>query len=526
MSGEGRTKGRRRFFSQALGVGGGALLAGVVGCGDEGPTATSSTPTDPAPSPPTRARAPLLPGKDMDALIAHGTTPPAYETRRELLGTSVVTATPRFFVRQNVPLPPEEILADRDGWTVQVRGVREPGEIRVDELRRLGLSTVAMVIQCSGNGRRFFEHGPSGSPWAVGAAGCAIWSGVKLSTVVERFGGVSEGARFLTTTGGEPLPEGVAREDAVVERSIPVGKALEDCLLAWEMNGEPIPLVHGGPLRLIVPGYYGVNQVKFVQQVAFTEAPTAAKIHATGYRMRAIGEEGAADQPSMWAMGPKSFVTYPTARTPQRAGTLQVTGVGFGGTEAVAKVEVSVDGETWREAALVGPDLGPYAWRVFHLAIEASVGALPLFSRVTTVSGRVQREQRLENERGYGNESWRDMGVVVQVCAPDDEACLRPPEDAPGARRRREGPVELSEAGRRGRAIFREQAQPSCATCHALAEAEAGGVVGPNLDELGPSLEQVRAAVANGVGSMPSFTQLLTPEQIEDVAAYVFEATR
>ncbi|WP_372592243.1 molybdopterin-dependent oxidoreductase [Guyparkeria sp.] len=522
MSEEARVKGRRRFFKQALGVGGGALLVGVVGSEEQSPEKPPA-PTEPMPTESARL---TLPGKDMDALISHGMTPPTLETRREFLGTSVVTATPRHFVRQNLPLPPEEIVADRAGWSLQVQGVRMPGQITVGELQRLGLMTVAAVLQCSGNGRRFFEHGPSGSPWGVGAAGCAVWSGVKVSTVLEHFGGVSEDARFLTATGGEPLPEGIAREDVVVERSIPIDKALDDCLLAWEMNGEPIPLVHGGPLRLIVPGYYGVNQIKFVQQIACTAQPTDAKIHSTGYRFRDVGQGATTDQPSMWAMGPKSFVTYPTARTPQRAGLVQCAGVAFGGTEPVAKVEVSSDGETWREAALIGPDLGPYAWRVFHLAVEAPAGALPLFSRVTTVSGRIQPENRIENERGYGNDSWRDMGVVVQVCGADDEACLRPPEDAPSGRRRREGPVELSEAGQRGRAIFREQAQPTCATCHALAEAEAGGTVGPNLDELGPSLEQVHAAVANGVGTMPSYTQLLTPEQIDDVAAYVFEATR
>lgn len=519
-----QVRGRRRFFAQALGVGGGALLTTVVGCGDDA-AVVAPTPEPPTPPAPTPAPPAGLPGKDMDAFVVHGQTPPTFETRRELLGTSVITATPRLFVRQNVPLPPESFVADRGAWTMQVRGVREPGEIRLDALKRLGLVTVATVLQCSGNGRSFFEHGPSGSPWAAGAAGCVLWSGVPLRAVIEHFGGAVAGARFLTTTGGEPIPEGVAREDVVVERSIPVEKALEDCLLAWEMNGEPLPLTHGGPLRLIVPGYYGVNQVKFVQQIALTEEPTSAKIHATGYRVREIGESGSPQQPSMWAMEPKSFITSPTARTPQAVGTIQVQGVAFGGTEPVAKVEWSSDGSEWREAALIGPDLGPYAWRVFSFTVDAAIGALTLFSRVTTVSGKVQPERRLENERGYGNTSWRDHGVVVQVCAEGDEACLTPPPEE-GRRRRRSGPVQLSEAGHRGRAIFRERAQPSCATCHALGEAEATGLVGPNLDELGPSLEQVRAAVQNGVGAMPSFTQLLTPEEIEDVAAYVFEATR
>lgn len=515
--------GRRSFFRHALGVGGGALIGGsLVGCGEESPPVAPAAPSPVSPPP---AEPQGLPGKDPSAFVVHGATPPTMETRRELLGTSVITATTRLFVRQNVPLPPEEIVADRDAWSLEVRGVREPGEISLAELKRLGLETVATVLQCSGNGRRFFEHGPSGSPWAVGAAGCVVFSGVPVRKVIERFGGVAEGMRFLTSTGGEPIPEGVERDDVVVERSIPIEKGLEDALLAWEMNGEPLPLVHGGPLRLVVPGYFGVNQIKFVKRMAATAEPTRAKIHATGYRMREIGQSGAPDQPSMWEMPAKSFVTFPTARTPQPTGRLVGYGVAFGGIEPVAKVEWSTDGATWRDAEVVGPDLGRYAWRVFSFELDAPVGPLTLFSRVTTTSGQIQPEHRLENERGYGNASWRDHGVVVQICAADDEACLRPPEDE-GRRRRRTGPVQLSEAGERGRAIFRERAQPSCTTCHALAHAEATGSVGPDLDELGPSLDQVRAAVQNGVGAMPSFTQLLTPQEIEDVAAYVFEATR
>lgn len=522
-------RGRRRFLTQALGVGGGVLLTGLAGC-DDAPAATVPTPAEtpetPAPTPTPAPPEPVgLPGKDMDALIVHGNTPPTWETRRELLGSSVITATPRLFVRQNLPLPPPSVVADRDAWNVSFSGVRDARELRLPALQRLGLVTIATVLQCSGNGRRFFEHGPSGSPWTVGAAGCAMWSGVPLRAVAEHLGGHVAGARFLTATGGEPIPADVERDDVVVERSIPIEKALEDSLLAWELNGEPIPLAHGGPLRLIVPGYYGVNQVKFVKQVAFTEQPTSAKIHATGYRMRPIGERGSTEQATMWEMGPKSFITRPTARTPQPAGTVAVHGVAFGGTEAVRRVDWSTDGSTWQEAALVGPDLGPYAWRVFHFTHEAGAGPLTLFSRVTTVSGRVQPEQRVENDSGYANESWRDMGVVVSVCAPDDTACLLPP-DQRGPRQRRTGPVTLSDAGQRGRAIFTERAQPSCTTCHSLAEAQATGLVGPNLDELGPSLDEVRAAVANGVGAMPAFTQHLTPQEIDDVAAYVFQATR
>jgi DMSO/TMAO reductase YedYZ molybdopterin-dependent catalytic subunit/cytochrome c553 len=524
--------GRRRFVIGALTAGGGALLT-VGACREAAPPppdarATGTSDLTPTPSDATAPPEPALPdGKLLANFIKHGDNPLTLETRREKLGTSVITATSVFFVRQNLPLPPPELVSDRDGWTVLIRGVKRPGEVRVDELKRLGLVTIATVLQCSGNGRKYYKHGPSGSPWGVGAAGCAIWSGVPLRAVVEHFGGLEHGIRYLTTTGGEPLPEGVDRNQVVVERSIPIAKALDDCLLAWEMNGEPIPRSHGGPLRLIVPGYFGCNQIKFVKKLAFTNEQGPAKIQQTGYRMRPIGVKGSPDQPAMWEMPVKSFITSPTERTPMVAGKFRATGVAFGGAEAIAEVEVSTDGKRWRKARWIGPDLGKYAWRVFEIELEREPGPVKLYSRATNVAGDVQPELRKENERGYGNNSWRDMGVTVQICSADDDICLTPPPDESVAKPRGpQKPVQLSEAGQRGRTIFKETAAPPCATCHTLTDAEAVGAVGPNLDQLARSPQQVKAAVTNGVGAMPPFDKTLTPQQIDDVARYVFEATR
>ena len=103
-----------------------------------------------------------------------------------------------------------------------------------------------MVLQCSGNGRAFFPSKPSGTPWTVGAAGCVVWSGVPVRDVVKALGGVADGMVYMTGTGGEVLPAGLDPKTVIVERSVPLA-ALEDALLAWEMNGEPVSLAHGGP---------------------------------------------------------------------------------------------------------------------------------------------------------------------------------------------------------------------------------------------------------------------------------------
>ena len=352
--------------------------------------------------------------KSPDALIVHSSS--TLETRRSAFGTSVITPSNQLYVRNNLPAPDAAILDNRDAWTVSIEGVKSPGSLTLAELKTLGVETVATVLQCSGNGRGFFPSKPSGTPWSVGAAGCVVWSGVPLRNVVAALGGLADGAAYLTGTGGEKLPEGVDPLSVLVERSVPV-KAMDDALLAWEMNGEPLSLAHGGPLRLVVPGYQGVNNIKYVKRVAFTSAQSQARIMSHGYRMSPPGSKASPDQPSVWEMGVKSWINGPLAdKGPLKPGQVQVHGVAFGGTRGIKGVEVSADGgKTWQAAKLIGPDLGPFAWRQFALPVRLEAGTHVLASRATDTAGNVQAEQREENLGGYNNASWRDHAVTVTV---------------------------------------------------------------------------------------------------------------
>jgi sulfite oxidase len=397
---------RRDFLARS------AAIAAATGLAAGAREATAAEAPAAAPAKPPLP--PYVAWKDANSLIVH--TSSTIETRRSAFGTSVVTPSEQLYVRNNLPAPDASIVADRDAWEVSISGVRNPRTMTVRELKTLGIETVAMVLQCSGNGRGFFPGKPSGTPWQVGAAGCVVWSGVPLRRIAEVLGGVASDAKFVTGTGGERLPPGIDPKSIMVERSVPLA-AMADSMLAWEMNGMPIPLAHGGPLRLIVPGYTGVNSVKYIRQLAFTARESEAAIMSHGYRLSPPGTKGAPDQPSVQEMSVKSWINTPTADAgPVRAGDVQIHGVAFGGLNSVAKVEVSIDGgKTWNAARFIGPDLGRYAWRQFAFAARLPAGNVVLASRATDSAGNVQPEQRFENAAGYNNTSWLDHSVRIVV---------------------------------------------------------------------------------------------------------------
>jgi sulfite dehydrogenase len=352
--------------------------------------------------------------KNADAVIVH--SPTTIETERQALANYAVTPERILYIRNNLPPPSERIVADRDAWQVAFEGVRNPRTIRVGDLKKMGKRDLTMVLQCSGNGRAYFPHKPSGTQWTVGAAGNVTWTGVPLKAVIDQLGGPAGGARFITGTGGEELQAGVDPKSVIVERSVPIAM-LDDALLAWDLNGSPVSLAHGGPLRLIIPGFTGVNNVKYVKRVALTPTETDARIQATRYRMTPLGAKGDPSQPSVWEMDVKSWINSPgPAAKSVPAGSVLIEGVAFGGMTAAKSVEVSTDGgKTWRQARFVGQDMGPYAWRQFVLPVRLQPGSYTLASRATDMKGNVQPEQRKENQPGYSNNSWRDHAITITV---------------------------------------------------------------------------------------------------------------
>ena len=324
--------------------------------------------------------------KDRDALIVHSDK--GIETHRSAIGESLITPNRNIYIRNNMPTMTDKQIGDKKKWKVSIEGVKNPQTFTLAQLQKLGHETMATILQCSGNGRGFFEHKPRGSQWKTGAAACVLWTGVPVKAVVDACGGIAKGAVFMTSSGVDHMPTGLDPNKAMIERSVPK-KVYLDAMLAWEMNGVPIPNAHGGPLRMVTPGYFGINNVKHLGKVAFTTKESSVKYMKSSYRISPIGKKGS-QYPSCWEMPVKSWITRPTDETGTvKAGKVQIVGVAMGGLRKVRSVKVSVDGgKSWKRAKLIGPDLGKYAWRQFVLETTLAAGSYNICLLYTSPSPR------------------------------------------------------------------------------------------------------------------------------------------
>jgi len=350
--------------------------------------------------------------KNRDALIVHSKK--GIETHRSAIGESLITPNRNIYIRNNMPTMSDTQIGDRNNWKVSIKGVKNPKTFSLAQLKKLGHTTMATILQCSGNGRGFFAHEVRGSQWKTGAAACVVWTGVPMKVVVDACGGVDSDAVFMTSAGIDHEPTGLDPKKAKVERSVPK-KVYKDAMLAWEMNGVPLPNSHGGPLRMVTPGYFGINNVKHLGQVAFTKTESTVKYMKSSYRISPIGKKGS-QYPSCWEMPVKSWITRPTDETGTvKAGNVQIVGVAMGGTKKVRSVKVSIDGgQSWKKAKFVGPDLGKYAWRQFVFEANLAPGSYNLASKASA-GGKTQPELRYENRRGYAHNGWKDHSVNIKA---------------------------------------------------------------------------------------------------------------
>ena len=290
-------------------------------------------------------------------------------------------------------------------WEISVEGlVDRPIKLGLDELRAMDAATVPAVIQCAGNGRGFFRPRMPGMPWGRGAVGHAEWGGVPLAALLEK-AGVKAEAAHVHFIGGDVPPTPKAPPFI---RSIPLDRAKADgTLIALALNGEPLPALHGGPARVVVPGWAANNWIKWVRRIVVAAEESPTFYMKTGYRIpREPVPPGATPDPASlvpvtW-MNVKSLITSPESGATLPGGRREVRGVAWTGQGHVDKVEVStVEDPAWREAELLdAPREG--SWRRFRLEwTPPGPGRFTLQARATDSRGEVQPEVSPWNKSGY-----------------------------------------------------------------------------------------------------------------------------
>ena len=333
------------------------------------------------------------------------------ETPLELL-TDYLTPNELFFVRSHwIPRTP-----DPKTWRLMIDGdVENPTTFSLADLRALRVTEVTCVLQCAGNGRGLYTPTVPGVQWRFGAAGNARWRGVRVRDVLERVH-VKGTALHLHAFGTDAPPESVPP----FHRSIEMNKAMDDAILAWEMNGQPLAVVHGAPLRLVVPGWAGDHWMKWLVRLSPRSEPAKGFYMDTAYRYpNTPGAPGVAFKPEEMTPVTDLFVksNITTAPKSARVGkTVTIAGFAFSGAPDISKVEVSDDdGFSWHDATLDSRH-DPYAWRLWSFAWTPSKpGRTTIVARATDSRGSVQPRQAVWNQSGYFFNSWQAVEVEVKA---------------------------------------------------------------------------------------------------------------
>jgi sulfite oxidase len=364
----------------------------------------------------------IVPIKD-PRLIVHTAQPPVFETPPELLIGEQITPTARLFVRNCQPPPRlhgDDPLKD---WKLELAGlVNRPHTLDAAMLRDLEQSDVEMVVQCSGNGRMLFSEAAKtdGTQWGRGAMGNVRFGGVRLATLLDRLGvKPNASARLITAQGRDDPKPG----EMDFEHSLPLDEALARSVLALRLNGETLPVIHGGPLRLVTPGYYGTMHVKWLTRIEFTDRESNHTSHMPHYRTPLEPIEPGqkfdatlANSEPNWRMRLKSVVLSPAPGAMLASGEVPIVGVAFNdGASKIESVLVSTDeGASWRPAALEVPS-SPYAWYRWQAQVRLSAGKHQIWTRAVDALGRSQplNGSIYWNPRGYTWNGVEKIGVTI-----------------------------------------------------------------------------------------------------------------
>jgi len=306
-------------------------------------------------------------------------------------------------------------IPDVNGETFRLElggAVERPLSLSLDELKQRERVSMPVTFECAGNGRALLTPRPLSQPWLTEAVGTAEWAGAPLRSLLDEAGVEPEAIEALFT-GLDHGVEGGTHQS--YERSLPLADTA-DALLAYEMNGAPLPPQHGFPLRLVVPGWYGMANVKWLARITLIEQPFAGFQQAVAYRM--YGADGEPGEP-VTRMVPRSLMVPPgvpdflTRERHLEPGPVTLTGRAWSGFGAVERVEVSRDGGASFAPAELEQPLGDAAWTGWRFHWNATAGRHVLCSRATDAAGNGQPLEPPWNLKGYANNAVERIDAVV-----------------------------------------------------------------------------------------------------------------
>lgn len=355
-----------------------------------------------------------LPGKKN--LIRLADRPPNYEAPLDAFGTAI-TPNERFFVRYHLAVIPE--MADLQDWKLSVGGesAEKPFTLTLAELKKLPRHEVTAVCQCSGNRRGLSDPHVAGVEWGVGAMGCARFTGARLKDVLAR-AGVKKDALEVVVQGADGPP---MEQTPAFIKSLPLAKALDDTvLLAYEMNGKPLPHFNGFPVRLVVPGWTATYWMKHITSIKVVNKPFDNFWMAAAYRVPRgmfpvtlpFHSQDYAPNTPITEIVVNSLVTNLIDGATVKP-NFEVKGLAWDRGTGIRTVETSTDlGASWQPARL-GRDHGGFAFREFTAALKAPKGKVTVMVRATNRAGQVQVDKLKWNPAGYHNNVIQSLNLTV-----------------------------------------------------------------------------------------------------------------
>ncbi len=353
-------------------------------------------------------------------MIVHESSPFNAEATRPALAAADITPIDTFYARNHGPVPDIAI----DDWRLTVGGlVDHTLELSFEDLTtRFPTHAVVATLQCAGNRREGFnDFRPIAGedPWGPGATSTAEWHGVRLADVLTA-AGVRQRDRFHVAFSA-PDMSALATPPQPYGSSIPLDKALSDeVLLSWQMNSQPLPRLHGAPVRVVVPGYIGARSVKWVTDIKVQESASDNYFQSTAYHILPADTDPETAAPHtgfpLSSVALNCEILEPDDGVTISAGALTIAGYAFAGDDRrITRVDVSFDcGDSWRQAEL-GRELGPWAWQFWSLTVDAGPGPRTITARAWDSTGASQPESAasLWNPKGYANNSWASVRVVL-----------------------------------------------------------------------------------------------------------------